>query len=540
MKIHNTAFLLSAIIPVLCAVNVPNPVFWERSFVMNISNENSIGTLIQSTSNMATSQDFQGIHLDPNPRNAPDRIVFNFDEGCPSSNITMDTIQQLNFDSIQAAPIRDAQKIALVKRGNCKWSEKIDTVNHLALANNINITAIFIYDNEPHGSNVTIQRKAVVGSGSIGPPSYPDPLPASRSILNMSDNDLDLTSPSTTTVYFLPFIYGNTFVDRINSSYNASNPALRVFWLVTPYLEEVSWGYVYSDGFFATGRGYLSYIIALAAIFILGVIFLRWWRVRRLRGDYANGSGNGFQLQPRPNQVDPLPVDIVNSLPIDKYSEGLIKNVNCAICLEDFVPNKNDIRILPCGHGFCVLCIDPWLTQKSTMCPICKWDCLPAELRRERDAQNAQNFRREQNQSASQVENSGSNSSTSDSTVINMDVSESHRQENQGSTVQHAESQSQEINHQNIAQTMTPPTPPPSSPTMNQHNEAPLSANNAEIKYSKVATDVPSRYSTNCSIDEKQSSNPFESQPTSGSSSSQHVPFTKERSSIDEKKSSRN
>lgn len=49
-----------------------NPVLWERSFTMDISQPNSQGTLIQSTSNMATSQDFQGIHIDSNPRNAPD------------------------------------------------------------------------------------------------------------------------------------------------------------------------------------------------------------------------------------------------------------------------------------------------------------------------------------------------------------------------------------------------------------------------------------------------------------------------------------
>ncbi|KAK4519585.1 uncharacterized protein ATC70_009821 [Mucor velutinosus] len=383
----------------LCARSIHadslNPVFWERSFTMDISQPNSQGTLIQSTSNMATSQDFQGIHIDSNPRNAPDRIIFNFGECCKSSNITMDTIRQINHNSINATSIEYAQKIALVKRGNCNWNEKLTVVNNLALANNISITAMFIYDNDTHNNdnnNITIALKPVVGSGSISPPEYSTPLPENRSVMNMTDNDLGITSPSTTVVYFVPNVYGTTFVDRINQSYNASVPNMRTFWLITPYLEEVSWGYAGGDSFFSTGKGYLSYIIALAAIFLIGVIFLRWWRIRRMGAGYPNGytgfqGGNGLHMQPRASHIDPLPVDIVNALPIDKYSPDLIKNINCAICLEDFVPGKNDIRILPCGHGFCVLCIDPWLTQKSTVCPICKWDCLPTDLRRDRNQQ---------------------------------------------------------------------------------------------------------------------------------------------------------
>lgn len=111
-----------------------------------------------------------------------------------------------------------------------------------------------------------------------------------------------------------------------------------------------------------------------------------------------------YILRSRVNQIDPLPVNLVNALPIIYYTADRVKNGNCAICLDDYVENKSQLRMLPCGHGFCVLCIgkndwkvkecqrrlivsyplDPWLTQKSTFCPICKFDCLPSDQRRER------------------------------------------------------------------------------------------------------------------------------------------------------------
>ncbi|KAJ2841337.1 hypothetical protein J3B02_005926 [Coemansia erecta] len=32
------------------------------------------------------------------------------------------------------------------------------------------------------------------------------------------------------------------------------------------------------------------------------------------------------------------------------------------------------MRILPCGHNYHIECIDPWLTSKSSLCPLCKYD----------------------------------------------------------------------------------------------------------------------------------------------------------------------
>jgi hypothetical protein len=49
----------------------------------------------------------------------------------------------------------------------------------------------------------------------------------------------------------------------------------------------------------------------------------------------------------------------------------------CAICMEDFEPNaeQSDVHLaLPCGHLFHRDCVVPWLTQRQSKCPLCKFD----------------------------------------------------------------------------------------------------------------------------------------------------------------------
>ncbi|KAJ2156650.1 hypothetical protein GGF46_005050 [Coemansia sp. RSA 552] len=45
----------------------------------------------------------------------------------------------------------------------------------------------------------------------------------------------------------------------------------------------------------------------------------------------------------------------------------------CIVCIDDFVAGSK-MRILPCGHNYHIECIDPWLTSKSSLCPLCKYD----------------------------------------------------------------------------------------------------------------------------------------------------------------------
>ncbi len=49
----------------------------------------------------------------------------------------------------------------------------------------------------------------------------------------------------------------------------------------------------------------------------------------------------------------------------------------CPICLEDFESGSTTIRELPCGHIFHPACIDSFLSNNSSLCPMCKKTALP-------------------------------------------------------------------------------------------------------------------------------------------------------------------
>lgn len=49
----------------------------------------------------------------------------------------------------------------------------------------------------------------------------------------------------------------------------------------------------------------------------------------------------------------------------------------CTICLEDYENRATIIRELPCGHIFHPDCIDEYLSEVSSLCPLCKASMLP-------------------------------------------------------------------------------------------------------------------------------------------------------------------
>ncbi|KAI4757346.1 hypothetical protein E4T52_10708 [Aureobasidium sp. EXF-3400] len=71
-----------------------------------------------------------------------------------------------------------------------------------------------------------------------------------------------------------------------------------------------------------------------------------------------------------------------------------LEQSTCAICLDDFTESECQVRELPCRHLFHNNCIDLFLLDTSSMCPLCKQSVLPkgyvpgkitnAHVRRER------------------------------------------------------------------------------------------------------------------------------------------------------------
>jgi hypothetical protein len=44
-------------------------------------------------------------------------------------------------------------------------------------------------------------------------------------------------------------------------------------------------------------------------------------------------------------------------------------SINCSICNEDF-KHGQDVRVLPCKHGYHPTCADSWLLERSATCPL--------------------------------------------------------------------------------------------------------------------------------------------------------------------------
>lgn len=57
------------------------------------------------------------------------------------------------------------------------------------------------------------------------------------------------------------------------------------------------------------------------------------------------------------------------------------RQVECVVCLEEYVDGESQVMSLPCGHEFHADCITPWLVTRRRTCPICKGDVVRSMAR---------------------------------------------------------------------------------------------------------------------------------------------------------------
>ncbi|KLU90663.1 RING-9 protein [Magnaporthiopsis poae ATCC 64411] len=59
-----------------------------------------------------------------------------------------------------------------------------------------------------------------------------------------------------------------------------------------------------------------------------------------------------------------------------QWKKYMGRQIECVVCLEEYVDGVSRVMSLPCGHEFHVECITPWLTTRRRTCPICKGDVV--------------------------------------------------------------------------------------------------------------------------------------------------------------------
>ena len=69
-----------------------------------------------------------------------------------------------------------------------------------------------------------------------------------------------------------------------------------------------------------------------------------------------------------------------SAVPASSTSERTVwGQEHCPICLEDFIPHETTVRSLPCRHIYHPECIDKFLLDSSSLCPVCKARVAPQD-----------------------------------------------------------------------------------------------------------------------------------------------------------------
>jgi len=85
----------------------------------------------------------------------------------------------------------------------------------------------------------------------------------------------------------------------------------------------------------------------------------------------------GANSSPKASHSLPPPTSSSSTVPASTTASASWSQLTCPICLDEFEHGDTQVRELPCRHIFHPDCIDAFLLNNSSLCPMCKQSALP-------------------------------------------------------------------------------------------------------------------------------------------------------------------
>ncbi|KAI0201821.1 hypothetical protein F4808DRAFT_450142 [Astrocystis sublimbata] len=104
-----------------------------------------------------------------------------------------------------------------------------------------------------------------------------------------------------------------------------------------------------------------------------------------------------------------------------QWKKYMGKQVECVVCLEEYVDGVSRVMSLPCGHEFHVDCITPWLTTRRRTCPICKGDVVRSLARGSPSSPRYEAYRDDSDDEEMSIGDSGSSASSARRDVADLE-----------------------------------------------------------------------------------------------------------------------
>lgn len=207
--------------------------------------------------------------------------------------------------------------IALVKRGNCTFSEKINAAYRQGAA------GVVVYNVDGSGNSTTHM-------------SHPD-----------ETDIVAIMIGNIPGMEIVDLVNNGTIVKMIITAGSAHGPWMDTYWL-----------YFLSIAFFIVTAASITYFVFISANRLYNLNIQK--RAERRLKDEAKKA------------IRRLQVRILKRGDEETTSESYM----CAVCIEPFKVG-DVVTVLTCDHIFHKDCIEPWLLEKRT-CPMCKSDILKA------------------------------------------------------------------------------------------------------------------------------------------------------------------